>query len=69
MDKQRLGAVTWIKSSYSGDNGGDCVEVAPGFPGRVPVRDSKNPGGAALAVSPAGWASFLATVKDGGLST
>jgi hypothetical protein len=32
------------------------------------VRDSKNPGGAALTVSPAGWASFLATVKGGGLS-
>ncbi|WP_373420856.1 DUF397 domain-containing protein, partial [Streptomyces scabiei] len=30
-----------MKSSHSGDNGGNCIEVAPGFPGLVPVRDSK----------------------------
>jgi hypothetical protein len=66
MDKHRLGTATWIKSSYSGSNGGNCVEVAPGFPGRVPVRDSKNPGGGALTVSPPGWASFLAMVTSEG---
>lgn len=39
-----LSNVEWRKSSYSGSNGGDCVEVAENRPtGTVPVRDSKNP--------------------------
>jgi hypothetical protein len=67
MDRHRLDAATWIKSSHSGDNGGDCVEAAPGFPGLVPVRDSKAPHGPVLALPAAGWSSFLRTVKDGHL--
>nr|WP_241778045.1 DUF397 domain-containing protein [Streptomyces sp. CT34] len=57
-----------MRSSYSGDNGGNCVEVAPGFPGVVPVRDSKDPGGPALMVPAAGWASLVAAVKGGQLT-
>ncbi|MFE4399712.1 DUF397 domain-containing protein, partial [Kitasatospora sp. NPDC056808] len=41
MDKYSLSATRWIKSSYSGNNGGDCLELAPAFPGLAPVRDSK----------------------------
>ncbi|TDE33970.1 DUF397 domain-containing protein [Actinomadura sp. 6K520] len=37
----------WRKSSYSGSNGGDCVELA-GLPGVVAVRDSKDPDGPVL---------------------
>ncbi|WP_459249101.1 DUF397 domain-containing protein [Streptomyces youssoufiensis] len=55
----------WRKSSYSGNNGGNCVEVAPGFPGVVPVRDSKDPNGPALAFSSSAWAAFVAGVKAG----
>ncbi|WP_254392513.1 DUF397 domain-containing protein [Streptomyces buecherae] len=55
----------WRKSSYSGANGGNCVEVAPGFPGVVPVRDSKDPNGPALAFSSSAWAAFVAGVKAG----
>jgi hypothetical protein len=55
----------WRKSSYSGDNGGDCVEVAGNLPGTVAVRDSKNPAGPALAVAPHEWAAFTAAVKAG----
>ncbi|ELP62217.1 putative toxin-antitoxin system, toxin component [Streptomyces turgidiscabies Car8] len=33
---------TWYKSSYSGGDGADCLEVADGHPTLVPVRDSKN---------------------------
>ncbi|MEW2267206.1 DUF397 domain-containing protein [Streptomyces sp. NPDC047853] len=51
-------AMFWIKSSHSGANGGDCVEVAPGFPGVVPVRDSKNPDGPVLLVGRAAWSAF-----------
>ena len=53
----------WRKSSYSGTNGGDCVEVADGFPRLVPVRDSKNPG-PALIVSADAWTAFVNLMKD-----
>jgi Domain of unknown function (DUF397) len=52
--------VVWRTSSYSG-SGGTCVEVAPAAQ-RVLVRDSKDPHGPALAVSPSAWRAFLATV-------
>ncbi|MEV6120853.1 DUF397 domain-containing protein [Streptomyces sp. NPDC052077] len=61
---QGLGtAVTWIKSSYSGANGGDCVEVAPGFPGVVPIRDSKNSDGPVLVIGRTAWAAFTAPLS------
>ncbi|MFD1661859.1 DUF397 domain-containing protein [Streptomyces caeni] len=55
----------WRKSSYSDPNGGSCLEVLDGYPSGVPVRDSKVPHGPALVFSAAGWASFVAAVKDG----
>ncbi|MDX5575403.1 DUF397 domain-containing protein [Streptomyces sp. ID01-9D] len=58
----------WVKSSYS-NNGGSCVEWAPrtaSTTGIVPVRDSKNPGGPALAVAAEAFTSFVAGVKAGG---
>jgi hypothetical protein len=42
----------WRKSSRSGGNGGQCVEVACNLPGIVAVRDSKDPAGPALAFTP-----------------
>ncbi|WP_217188899.1 DUF397 domain-containing protein [Streptomyces buecherae] len=56
----------WTKSSYS-DNGGNCVEVAANFAayGTVPVRDSKNPHGPALAFDTSAWSAFVAGVKAG----
>ena len=65
MDKYRLSTMTWVKSSYSDRDGGDCVEVAPGIPGVVPVRDSKVPQVSTLLFPKAGWASFVAAVKGG----
>jgi hypothetical protein len=53
----------WRKSSRSGDNGGNCVEVARHLPGTVAVRDSKNPDGPMLVISPAGWQAFTASIK------
>ncbi|MET8698420.1 DUF397 domain-containing protein [Kitasatospora sp. NPDC004723] len=55
----------WRKSSYSGGNGGNCIEVAPGYPHTVPVRDSKDPDGPALTFTPAAWASFLTALRTG----
>lgn len=57
--------VGWRKSSYSNGEGAACIEVADGMPGAVPVRDSKNPTGPALAFRADGWSAFLAAVKGG----
>ncbi|MFE2096121.1 DUF397 domain-containing protein [Streptomyces sp. NPDC059468] len=48
----------WFKSSYSDAGGGQCVEVAP-CPHTIHIRDSKNPTGPRLSVSPTAWAGFL----------
>jgi hypothetical protein len=53
---------TWRKSSYSDNNGGDCLEVADDFPGAVPVRDSKNPAPALIMPADA-WQAFVETIK------
>ncbi|ALV50309.1 DUF397 domain-containing protein [Streptomyces althioticus] len=58
----------WRKSSYSGSEGGSCLEVVDDHPIGVPVRDSKAPEGPALVFRPAGWTPFVAAVKDGSLS-
>jgi hypothetical protein len=55
----------WRKSSYSGSNGGACVEIAVLPDGSRAVRDSKNPGGAELAFAPDEWLAFTAGVKAG----
>ncbi|MGW3181861.1 DUF397 domain-containing protein [Kitasatospora sp. NPDC001119] len=60
-----LTGASWNKSSYS-NNGGTCVEVAPDFPGLVPVRDSKDPQGPALVFPADAWKSFVAAVRSGG---
>ncbi|MFD7713307.1 DUF397 domain-containing protein [Streptomyces sp. NPDC059785] len=53
----------WFKSSYSGSEGDDCVEVAHG-PGVVNVRDSKAEEGPRFAVSPSAWGDFLGHLAD-----
>ncbi|MGH3217992.1 MAG: DUF397 domain-containing protein [Streptosporangiaceae bacterium] len=62
-----LDNVIWHKSSYSGSNGGNCVEVADNLPGLVAVRDSKDPDGPALTFAPADWRTFTTCVKRGEL--
>jgi hypothetical protein len=59
-----LTGATWRKSTYSGGQGGDCVEVADGLP-VIPVRDSKDPEGPALIFPPAAWTAFITAVKAG----
>ncbi|MGW0783814.1 DUF397 domain-containing protein [Streptomyces sp. NPDC002913] len=51
---------TWRKSSYSDGGANNCLEVAHGIPGLVPVRDSKNPAGPTLLVAAPAWAAFVA---------
>ena len=56
--------VTWRTSSYSGNNGGQCVEA--GNDGRaIAVRDSQDPDGARLAFTAAAWRTFAAALKGG----
>ncbi|MFD9120006.1 DUF397 domain-containing protein [Streptomyces bottropensis] len=56
---------TWRRSSYSDGAGDECVEVADGFPGLVPVRDSKNPAGGVLVFGAAAWSHFVAATREG----
>ncbi|MEO3754392.1 DUF397 domain-containing protein [Streptomyces sp. B6B3] len=58
-----MSVTSWRRSSYSNADEGNCVEVADGFPGVVPVRDSKNPG-PALVVTADAWRAFVGHVKD-----
>jgi hypothetical protein len=62
MDDSGLTAAQWRTSSYSGSNGGTCVEVADNLPGVVAVRDSKNPEGPVLRFSRADWAVFVSGI-------
>lgn len=61
-----LTGARWRKSSRSGGNGGDCVEVADNLPDVVAVRDSKDPAGPALAFTPSAWTTFASALKRGG---
>ncbi|MFD5319552.1 DUF397 domain-containing protein [Streptomyces sp. NPDC127098] len=54
--------LAWFKSSYSGSDGGDCVEVAS-VPTRVHVRDSKRPAGPRLRFECRQWAAFLERLR------
>ncbi|MEU4119708.1 DUF397 domain-containing protein [Kitasatospora sp. NPDC028055] len=50
--------LVWFKSSYSGNEGGECIEVAE-TPAAVHVRDSKDRSGPRLSFTPAAWQAFL----------
>ncbi|NJQ03274.1 DUF397 domain-containing protein [Streptomyces zingiberis] len=52
--------LAWIKSSYSGGDGDDCVEVATS-PGSVHVRDSKDTSRPPLSLSSDSWATFVSS--------
>jgi len=56
----------WRKASRSNTTGGDCVELAA-FPGRVAVRDSKNPEAGAYALPREAFASLVDQIKAGAL--
>ncbi|MDX3457485.1 DUF397 domain-containing protein [Streptomyces sp. ME02-8801-2C] len=53
-----LDQLVWRKSSYSSEEGGECVEVAV-RPAKVHVRDSKDTTRTALAVQPTAWTAFV----------
>lgn len=51
----------WLKSSFSADGAGNCVEIVC-CGGDVLIRSSRNPGGGILQLSGARWADFLRSV-------
>ncbi|MEU8884874.1 DUF397 domain-containing protein [Streptomyces hydrogenans] len=56
----------WFKSSFSGNGGADCVEVAHNLVptlGLVPLRDSKVPAGPSLTVSATAFTVFVDSFK------
>jgi hypothetical protein len=55
-------AVTWRKSSFSGGNGGQCVEVADA-PRMVLVRDTTDRDGAVISIPARAWQTFTASLK------
>ncbi|MGW2569957.1 DUF397 domain-containing protein [Streptomyces sp. NPDC001537] len=57
-------ALQWFKSSYSSNEGGECIEVAT-QPSAVHIRDSKNTG-PNLTVSPRTWAAFVGLARQEG---
>jgi Domain of unknown function (DUF397) len=59
-------SLTWVKSSYSGSQGGNCVEVAALPDGRSAVRDSKRADEPMLTLAAADWNAFLRHAKQGG---
>jgi hypothetical protein len=60
-----LTGAKWRKSTRSGSNGGDCVEVADNLPDVVAVRDTKDRDGGTLVFGRTEWSAFLADIKDG----
>ena len=59
----------WIKSSYSGANGGQCLEWAPSVAstGAVPVRDSKHVDGPVITFGTDAFAAFVGGVRNGSI--
>ncbi|MFD7336523.1 DUF397 domain-containing protein [Streptomyces violascens] len=58
--------IRWVKSSYSGGSGTECVETAR-LSARTAVRDSKRPDGARISFETEPWADFLDALKGGSL--
>jgi hypothetical protein len=52
----------WTKSSYSSNEGANCVEICAA-PDTVCVRDSKDPGGPKLAFDVDSWSAFTGFVS------
>ncbi|MFF6999480.1 DUF397 domain-containing protein [Streptomyces sp. NPDC008313] len=55
--------VAWRKSAYSDGGANNCLEVADGVAGAVPVRDSKVPDGPVVVFGASSWAYFVTGVK------
>ena len=59
---EHIDGYRWRKSSYSGSNGGNCIEVQAA-PDTIKIRDSKDADGPKLAFGHQAWAAFAARMK------
>ncbi|MFJ2816455.1 DUF397 domain-containing protein [Streptomyces sp. NPDC087294] len=60
----------WTSSSYSGSNGGECIQWAREHAqatGVVLVRDSKNPHGPRLNLTANSWAGLIDVARNSGV--
>ncbi|SCK55757.1 DUF397 domain-containing protein [Streptomyces sp. WMMB 322] len=63
VSRPGFGGAVWRRSSYSNQEGGNCVEVADGLPGVVAVRDSKVSGSPVVVVPAGSWRVFVGGVR------
>ncbi|HEX6470846.1 MAG TPA: DUF397 domain-containing protein [Streptosporangiaceae bacterium] len=56
-------SMTWRKSSWSGSNSENCVEVARATPRAIAARDSKNPSGPILRFDRSAWRDLINDIK------
>ncbi|MFB6846009.1 DUF397 domain-containing protein [Streptomyces sp. NPDC056373] len=58
--------LAWFKSSYSSNDGPDCVEVAipPAHSPAIHIRDSKNKDGSRLSFTGGAWSEFLRSAAE-----
>ncbi|GHG92233.1 DUF397 domain-containing protein [Streptomyces lanatus] len=64
MREYDLSSANWRKSSHSNGEGGNCLEVADGVPGVIPVRDSKLASDSPVLLIPApAWDRFLTSLR------
>lgn len=59
-----LSTAEWHKSTRSGPNTDNCVEIAF-VDGAIAVRDSTYPDGPVLIFTPAEWDAFVGGARDG----
>jgi hypothetical protein len=65
VTKEELVNARWRKATKSGDNGGECIEVAPLPGGHVGIRDTERPEVAPYVVSGSVFAAFIDGAKKG----
>ena len=59
---ETIDSAPWRKSSYSGTNGGSCVEAADRG-GSILVRDTTDRGRVVLSISPDAWHRFMGSLE------
>jgi hypothetical protein len=64
-----LSGAAWFKSSYSDNQGGECVEAARLTGGSMAVRDSEGTEGPALTFPSEAWRAFASAARRGEFPT
>lgn len=67
MHTTNLSNATWRKSTRSNGQA-NCIEVANLDSGHHAIRDSKNPTGPALLITPTHWTTFTTALRTGKLA-